>query len=90
VFTDTNLNIFIDYSKLFLELFTQISILNVVLKVILAGCRWLTPVILATQDAEIRRTWFEASPSKVHKTLSQKCLTQNRVGGVSQGEGLEF
>jgi hypothetical protein len=25
---------------------------------------WLTPVILAIQEAEIRRIWFEASMSK--------------------------
>jgi hypothetical protein len=27
-------------------------------------CRWLTPVILATQEAEIRKIPFKDSPSK--------------------------
>jgi hypothetical protein len=32
---------------------------------------WLTPVILATQEAEIRKIVFEASPGQiVHETLS--------------------
>jgi hypothetical protein len=29
-----------------------------------SGCLWLTPAILATQEAEIRRIKFEASPGK--------------------------
>jgi hypothetical protein len=27
-------------------------------------CQWLTPVILATQEAEIRGSWFKVSPVK--------------------------
>jgi hypothetical protein len=39
------------------------------------------PVILATQEAEIRRI----EPGKiVHKTLSRKNPSQNRAGGVAQ------
>jgi hypothetical protein len=33
-------------------------------KYILAGRQWLKPVILATQEAEIRGLQFEASPGK--------------------------
>jgi hypothetical protein len=49
-----------------------------------AGYQWFTPVILATQEAEIRRIRFEA------KTLSQKNPSQKWVGGVAQGVGPEF
>jgi hypothetical protein len=31
-------------------------------KPVLAGCRWLTPVILATQKAEIRQTVVLSQP----------------------------
>jgi hypothetical protein len=38
-----------------------------------AGLWWLTPVILARQEAEIRRIMVWSQPGKiVHKTLSQK------------------
>jgi hypothetical protein len=51
------------------------------------------PVILATQEAEIRRIEFQSQPGQiVHKTLSRKILSQkkNRAGGVIQGVGPEF
>jgi hypothetical protein len=31
----------------------------------LAGCQWLTPVILATQEAEIRRIENESQPEQI-------------------------
>jgi hypothetical protein len=31
---------------------------------ILARRQWLTPVIVATQEAEVRRSWFKAGPGK--------------------------
>jgi hypothetical protein len=38
-----------------------------------AGCRWLTPIILATQEAEIRRMEAQSQPGQiVHETLSPK------------------
>jgi hypothetical protein len=38
-----------------------------------AGRWWLTPVILATQEAEIRRIEIRSQPGQiVHETLSQK------------------
>jgi hypothetical protein len=38
---------------------------TVVLKINgLAGCQWLTPVILATWEAEIGKTTVEVSPGK--------------------------
>jgi hypothetical protein len=49
------------------------------------------PVILATQEAEIRRIAVGSQPRKiVCKILSQKYLSQKRAGRVAQGEGPEF
>jgi hypothetical protein len=40
-------------------------------KVLEAGCRWLTPVSLATQEAEIRMIVVQSQPRQiVHETLS--------------------
>jgi hypothetical protein len=39
----------------------------------MAWCWWLTPVILATQEAEIRRITVRSQPGQiVQETLSQK------------------
>jgi hypothetical protein len=50
-----------------------------------AGRRWLTPVILATSEAEIRRICLKPALGKmVCEFLSQKYPTQkNRAGGVA-------
>jgi hypothetical protein len=51
----------------------------------------LTPVILATQEAETRRIIVQSQTRQtVHVTLSQKTLHKNRAGGVAQGVGPEF
>jgi predicted P-loop ATPase len=53
--------------------------------------QWLTPVILATQETEIRRMAVQSQPRQiVHKTLSRKNSSQKRTGGVAQGVGPEF
>jgi hypothetical protein len=42
-----------------------------------AGCWWLTPVILATQEAEIRKIEIRSQPGQtVRETLSQKPFTK--------------
>jgi hypothetical protein len=59
-----------------------------------AGRWWLTPVVLATQEAEIRRIVVQSQPWQiVHKTLSQKKKKNHykkRAGGEAQGVGPEF
>jgi hypothetical protein len=46
---------------------------------------WLTPGILATQEAEIRRISVQSQPGKIDReTLSQKNISQNKAGGVAQ------
>jgi hypothetical protein len=41
----------------------------------LAGCQWLTLVIVAFQKAEIKRIKVRSQPGQiVHRTLSQKTL----------------
>jgi hypothetical protein len=58
---------------------------------ILAGQRWLTSVILTTLENRSRGLCFKASPRLiVHETLSQKCPTQKRAGGVAQVWSPEF
>jgi hypothetical protein len=42
-----------------------------------AECQWLTPVMLAILEAEIRRIMVQSQPwQRVHKSLSRKYLTQ--------------
>jgi hypothetical protein len=51
----------------------------------MAGHWWLTPIIFATQEVEIRKISVQSQPEEiVHKTLSQKYPMQNRVGGVAK------
>jgi hypothetical protein len=57
--------------------------------------QWLTPVIPATQEAEIRRIEIQSQPRQiVPETLSQnthhkkKKKKKKGFGGVAQGEGL--
>jgi hypothetical protein len=53
--------------------------------------QWLTPVILAIQEAEIRRTAVRSQPRQIaFKTLSQKNPSQKRAGGEAQGVVPEF
>jgi hypothetical protein len=49
----------------------------------LARHRWLTPIILATQEAEIGGLQFEALPQQiVQETYLKKNPSQKRAGGV--------
>jgi hypothetical protein len=44
-----------------------------------ARCQWLTPVIVATQEAVFRRIAVLSQPGQlVHKTQSQKNLSQKK------------
>jgi hypothetical protein len=44
-----------------------------------AGGQWLMPVIIATQEAEIRRILVRSQPRQiVHNTLSQKKPSQKK------------
>jgi hypothetical protein len=60
-------------------------------RIVQAGHWWLTPIILATQEAEISRIVVQSQLRQiVPQTLSRKTLHKNRAGGVAQGEGPEF
>jgi hypothetical protein len=49
------------------------------------------PVILASQEAEIRRIKDRSQPRQiVHETQSRKHPSQKRAGGMAQGVGPEF
>jgi hypothetical protein len=49
----------------------------------MARYQWLTPVILTTQEAEIRGITVWSQPrQKIQETLSQKYSTQKRAGRV--------
>jgi hypothetical protein len=49
------------------------------------------PVILATQEAEIRSIVIQSQPGQiVGETLSRRNSSQKRAGGVAQGEGPEL
>jgi hypothetical protein len=49
------------------------------------------PVILATQEAEIRRIMVQSQPEQiVFETLFRKNPSQKRAGGVAYGVGPEF
>jgi hypothetical protein len=49
------------------------------------------PIILATQEAEIRRIMAQSQPGLILcETLPQKYPTQKKAGGVAQGVGPEI
>jgi hypothetical protein len=57
---------------------------------LVVGHLWLTPAILATLEAEIRRIVVQSQPGQI---LARSYLKKNhhkRAGGVAQGVGLEF
>jgi hypothetical protein len=44
---------------------------------------WLMPIMLDTQEAEIRKMVVQSQPKQiVHETLSQKHPSQKRAGGA--------
>jgi hypothetical protein len=52
----------------------------------LARHQWLTPVILASWEAEIRRITFRSQPSKqITRSYLKKYPTQNRASRLAQG-----
>jgi hypothetical protein len=56
-----------------------------------ARCWWLTPVILATQEADIRKIPVQSQPGQiVHATSYLKKTLHKKAGGVAQGLGPEF
>jgi hypothetical protein len=68
-----------------------LSFLSFIIKNSPAGRWWLLPVILATQEAEIRRIEVLDQPGQIiHKPQSRKTHHKNGAGGVAQGAGSEF
>jgi hypothetical protein len=60
-----------------------------------AGCWWLTPGILATQEAEIRRNTVQSQPRQIvpRDPISKKPFTKKKkkkVDGLPQGVSPEF
>jgi hypothetical protein len=56
-----------------------------------AGYWWLTPIILATQEAEIRRIVVQSQPkANSSGDPTSKNLITKRAGGVVQGGDPEF
>jgi hypothetical protein len=57
----------------------------------IAGCRWPTPVILATKEGEIRKITVQSQPWQiVPRYPISKNLHKKRADGVAQGVGPEF
>jgi hypothetical protein len=52
------------------------------------GYLWLMPIILATQEAEIRRIAVQSQI--VHKTLSRTSPLKKRTGRMAQDIGPKF
>jgi hypothetical protein len=53
--------------------------------------QWLTPIIPATQEAEIKRIVVQSMPGQiVLEPLSRKNPPQKRADEVTQGENPEF
>jgi hypothetical protein len=58
----------------------------------LAGHQWLTPIILATQKAEIRRIMVQSQPRQIvsARPSLKKPFTKIGAGEVAQGDSPEF
>jgi hypothetical protein len=58
---------------------------------LVARHQWLMPIILATQEAEIRRITVRSQPRQMFTRPYLKIpFTKNRAGKVAQSEGPKF
>jgi hypothetical protein len=64
---------------------------SMIIKQETAGHWWLTPIILATQEAKFRRTLVRSQPwAKSAQAPIFKKLITKRAGGMTQGVDPEF
>jgi hypothetical protein len=74
----------------FIRVFSELPLHITPQKYLHIWSRWLSPVILTTQEAEFQEDCGSKPAHTNSETLSQKNPSQKRADGVAQGVGPEF